>query len=194
MIQNLQVKNNLKYCILNIIKNTMSKNNSISCSTCKKIKNDNHFIKSEHSFFKTCIDCRNYSKNHYKINKTKLLKKKYIKIKCECGCVVLKCNLSTHQNSIKHKILINAQQNKPKDTEIKDDYHYKYWKSKIDGVIYYYKSKKKTKKIKCYCGFKFYHTNYDKHITSERHKQFVDFISHCKYYDDKYVLYEKIVK
>ena len=187
MIQNLQVKNNLKYYILIINKNIMSK--KIKCSTCKKIKNDSEFIKSENSFFKSCTECRLYQKLHYKLNKQKILKSRSNKIDCQCGSRISKGNMANHLRSKKHQIYKNNKDKKPND-------YYKFWESKIDGVTYYYKSKKKIKKITCYCGFKFYPTQvvYDKHIIGERHKQFVDFISHCRPYDDEYVIYEKIVK
>ncbi len=186
MIQNLQVKNNLKYYILIINKNIMSK--KIKCSTCKKIKNDTDFIKSENKFFKSCTECRLYQKLHYKLNKQKILKERSNKHNCKCGSTISRGNLANHLRSKRHQRYIDNKDKKP------NDYFYTFWESKIDNCTYYYKSKKKTKKIKCYCGFKFYHTNYDKHIMGERHKQFVDFISHCKPYDDEYVIYEKIEK
>ena len=81
-----------------------------------------------------------------------------------------------------------------KDTEIKDKYYYKFWSSKIDNCEYYHRSKKNSKLIRCYCGFKFYPSQYeyDKHVMSEHHLYFTDILSHSKPYDDEYVIYEKI--
>lgn len=164
---------------------------SKTCSTCKKIKKDTEFIKSDHLYFKTCTDCRLYSKKHYKLNKAEILKGKYDKVKCSCGSIVSKCNLTNHKRSAKHERFIAK---KDKEKEVKDKYHYTFWESKIHGVTYYYQSKTKTKMIKCYCGQSFYpnQIQFDRHIMTEHHTYFEDILRHSKPYDDEYVIYEKI--
>ena len=167
----------------------MSKNNYITCSTCKKIKKDTEFIKSDHLYFKTCNDCRLYAKTYYKQNKTDILKGKYEKTRCKCGSTVSRGNLTNHQRSLKHQRFLT----KPKEKEVKDKYHYTFWESKIHGVTYYYQSKTKTKMIKCPCGVSFYpnQIQFDKHIMSSHHLYFEDILRHSKPYDDEYVIYEK---
>ena len=154
-----------------------------TCSTCKKIKKDTEFIKSDHLYFKTCTQCRAYSKKHYACNKAEILKGKYDKVNCSCGSVVSRCNLTNHKRSLKHQRFLSK---KAKDKD-KDEYHYTFWESKLDNCTYYHKSKTKTKMIKCYCGQRFYpnQKQYDKHIMSENHLYFMDILAHSKPYDDE---------
>jgi len=41
-------------------------------------------------------------KKHYEKNKDKILEKKKIKINCECGCQINKCDISRHKKTKKH--------------------------------------------------------------------------------------------
>jgi hypothetical protein len=47
-----------------------------------------------------------YNNKHYEENKETINKKRKEKIKCECGCLVTKGNISTHKKSKKHIKLI----------------------------------------------------------------------------------------
>ena len=161
----------------------------LSCSVCKREKSSDLFKKSNNIYYKSCIDCRLRSNKHYELNKSKILNDKYKKVTCDCGSVVMASNLSSHKRTVKHGRLMN----KP-DTEKTNKYHITYWHSKIDNTTYYYKSKSKTKMIKCFCGQRFYpnQKQYDRHIMSEHHLYFVDILRHSKPYDDEHVIYEKI--
>ena len=160
-----------------------------TCSTCKKIKKDTEFIKSDHLYFKTCSECRSYQKNYYACNKDEILKSKYDKVNCKCGSVVTRCNLTNHKKSNKHQRYLSK-----KDKDSEDKYFYTFWESKIHNCTFYYKSKKKTKMIKCVCGFKFYpnQKQFDRHVMSEHHTYFIDILAHSKPYNDEYIIYEKI--
>ena len=48
-----------------------------------------------------------YNKKYYEKNKSKILKKLKIKIKCECGANISKGNIATHRKTNKHKSIIN---------------------------------------------------------------------------------------
>ena len=171
--------------------NNINMSKKITCSTCKKVKKDSEFIKTDNTHFKTCSGCRAYSKKHYKLNKAEILKGKYDKVNCRCGSTISRCNLTNHKRSAKHQRFLSKKAEE-KDTE--DKYFYTFWESAIDQCTYYYKSKTKTKMIKCYCGQRFYpnQKQYDKHIKTEHHTYFVDILRHSRPYDDEYVLYEKI--
>jgi hypothetical protein len=43
---------------------------------------------------------KEYQKEYYKDNKNKILEKQKEKIKCECGCIITKNNLKSHQKHI----------------------------------------------------------------------------------------------
>jgi len=160
----------------------------IKCSTCKKDKSQDNFVKTDHKFFKSCIDCRAYQKSHYKNNKSEILKSRSDKISCKCGSVISRGNMTNHIQSKKHQRYLDYKDKKPEDR-----YYYKFWESRIDNVTYYHKSKKKTKMIKCYCSQRFYPSqqDYDKHIMSEHHLYVTDILLHSKPYNDEYVIYEK---
>lgn len=162
----------------------------MKCSSCKKTKESINFVKPNNNFFKTCSVCREYQKKNYKNNKQNILKSRCDKITCKCGSTISKGNMNNHIHSKKHQKYLDNKDKKPDEK-----YYFKFWYSKIDGVTYYHKSKKKSKMITCYCNSKFYPSqpDYDKHIMSEHHLYVTDILLHSKPYDDEYILYEKIL-
>jgi hypothetical protein len=162
----------------------------IKCSTCKKNKSKDNFVKPNNTFFKSCLVCRAYQKNNYKRNSQQILQARADKIDCQCGSRISKGNMTNHLRSKKHKRYLDNKDKKPDEK-----YYFKFWSSKIDGVTYYHKSKKKSKMITCYCGSKFYasESGYDTHIMSEHHLYVTDILLHSKPYNDEYVIYEKIL-
>lgn len=59
-----------------------------------------------------------YDKQYYIDNKIEYNKKKSVKVKCVCGCMISKRNTSTHKKTGKHNALMLAQE--PSDVHVAD--------------------------------------------------------------------------
>lgn len=53
----------------------------------------------------------NYRKKYYDANREKILKKMYEKKICECGAVIVSCNMKRHMRSKRHTDTIDYKKN-----------------------------------------------------------------------------------